>query len=288
MKIYQENNNLIIENIADFDLKQTFECGQCFRWDYADGIFSGVAYGKALKISQNNDRIVLENTTLSQWEDTFFEYFDMSRDYAKIKSYLSQDEKMKEAISFGGGIRILNQEPFETLISFIISASNNIPRIKKIIRSLCENFGEEIIYGNEIYYSFPAPEKIASLSLEEIDIIKSGFRGKYILAAAKAVASGQIDLECLKNSSYEYAKTELLKLPGVGNKVADCVLLFGLSKYSGFPVDVWVKRIMEYCYFHTEMPKEIISKFAAEKFGDLGGFAQQYLFYWARENKIGV
>ena len=195
---------------------------------------------------------------------------------------------MREAISFGEGIRILNQEPFEALISFIISASNNIPRIKKIIKSLCENFGEEIHYDGDVFYSFPTAEKLASLSLEEIDVIKSGFRGKYILACAKAVANGQIDLDCLKNASYDYAKSELLKLPGVGNKVCECVLLFSLEKYSSFPVDVWIKRIMEHCYFDREQPKEVISAYAEEKFGELGGFAQQYLFFWARENKIGI
>ena len=288
MKVYENNHNLIIENSRDFDLKQTFECGQCFRWDYSDGGYLGVTFGKALKICQNDNKIILENTSLSDWENIFSSYFDMERDYGKIKEALSRDEKMKEAISFGEGIRILNQYPFETLISFIISASNNIPRIKKIIASLCENFGEEIKYQGKTFYSFPTPEKIASLSLSDIDIIKSGFRGKYILSAAKAVKSGQIDLECLKNASFEYAKNELLKLSGVGNKVADCVLLFGLSKYSGFPVDVWIKRIMEYCYFGKEVTKEEVSQFANDKFGELGGFAQQYLFYWARENKIGV
>lgn len=288
MKIYEENHNLIIENSRDFNLKQTFECGQCFRWDYAEGYYVGVAFNKALKISQNGNKIILQNTSVDDWDNVFSQYFDISRDYGEIKKTLSENPRMKEAISFGSGIRILNQEPFETLISFIISASNNIPRIKKIISSLCSNFGEEIHYGDEVYYAFPSPEKLSSLTLEEIDVIKSGFRGKYILSAAKAVVNGQIDLECLKNASYEYAKQELLKLPGVGNKVADCVLLFGLAKYEGFPVDVWIKRIMEYCYFEKEVTKEEISCYAADKFGNLGGFAQQYLFYWARENKIGV
>ena len=288
MKIFEENNNLIIEDAKDFDLKQTFECGQCFRWDYADDAYTGVAFGKALKIRQSGNRITLENTTLSDWESTFSHYFDSERDYGRIKAELSHDEKMKEAISFGQGIRILNQDPFEALISFIISASNNIPRIKKIISTLCQCYGNEITYCGNKYYAFPTPERIAALSAEEIDVIKSGFRGKYILAAANAVKNGQINLEELKDASYDYAKSQLMKLPGVGNKVSDCVLLFGLSKHSGFPVDVWVKRIMEFCYFQKETPVEDISAFAKKNFGELGGYAQQYLFYWARENKIGV
>lgn len=288
MKIYEENNNLIIENPQDFDLKQIFECGQCFRWDAVGDAYIGVTKDKALKIYKSENKIILEDTTKNDWDTLFCDYFDMTRDYGKIKETLSQDDKMKEAISFGEGIRILRQDPFEALISFIISASNNIPRIKKIISSLCENFGEEIMYQGKTYYSFPTPEKLASLTLSEIDIIRAGFRGKYIISAAKAVESGMLDLECLKNSSFEYAKSELLKLSGVGNKVAECVLLFGLSKHSGFPVDVWIKRIMEYCYFDSEVPADEILQFAKEKFGELGGFAQQYLFYWARENKIGV
>ena len=288
MKFYELGNDLIIENPADFDLEQTFECGQCFRWDKTDGSYFGIAYGTAVKIRQDDNKIILEDTSMSQWEKIFLSYFDMDRDYGEIKKSLSHDEKMREAISFGEGIRILSQEPFETLISFIISASNNIPRIKKIISALCDNFGDEICYQGKIYHAFPTPEKIASLSPDEIKIIRAGFREKYILAAANAVVSGEIDLESLKNASYDYAKSQLMRLAGVGNKVSDCVLLFGLSKHSGFPVDVWVKRIMEYCYFHEDTPKEKISRFAAETFGELGGYAQQYLFYWARENKIGV
>lgn len=288
MKVYEYNNNLIIENPADFDLEQTFECGQCFRWDKTEDGYFGIAYGTCVKIRQEDNRIILEDTSIAQWESIFRLYFDIDRDYGKIKKLLSHDEKMREAISFGEGIRILSQEPFETLISFIISASNNIPRIKKIISALCDNFGDEIYYQGKIYHAFPTPEKIASLSPDEIKIIRAGFREKYILAAANAVVCGQIDLESLKKASYEYAKDQLMRLPGVGNKVSDCVLLFGLSKHSGFPVDVWVKRIMEYCYFHEDTPSNVISQFASETFGDLGGYAQQYLFYWARENKIGV
>jgi len=288
MKVYEDNNNLIIENPADFNLEQTFECGQCFRWNKTEDGYFGIAYGNAVKIRQEKDKIILEDTSILKWESTFRSYFDMDRDYGKIKKSLSHDEMMREAISFGEGIRILNQEPFETLISFIISASNNIPRIKKIISALCDNFGDEICYQGKIYHKFPTPEKIASLSPDDIKVIRAGYREKYILAAANAVKCGQIDLESLKNSSYDYAKSQLIRLPGVGNKVSDCVLLFGLGHHSGFPVDVWVKRIMEYCYFHSDTPKEMISDFAKEKFGELGGYAQQYLFYWARENKIGV
>ena len=288
MKIYEENGNLILKDVRDFDLLETFDCGQCFRFEKVDDAYFGIAYGLPLKISQKGDIITLYDTTKDRWDKVWSRYFDWERDYGEIKKTLSCDPVMKEASSFGGGIRLLNQEPFECLISFIISASNNIPRIKKIIDSLCTNFGEKVTYLGKDFYTFPTAQKLASLELSDLAVIKAGFRDKYILNAAKAISSGMIDLECLKSASYEYAKSELLKLSGVGNKVADCVLLFSLEKYGSFPVDVWIKRIMEHCYFEGEQDKEIISAFAEDKFGELGGFAQQYLFYWARENKIGI
>lgn len=288
MKIYEQNNNLILQNVCDFDLRQTFDCGQCFRWDKCDDGYIGVAFKKALKISQSGNTVTLFDTKKTDWDNIWREYFDIERDYGAIKTTLSTDKIMQEAVSFGSGIRILNQEPFECLISFIISASNNIPRIKKIINALCINFGEKITYLGKDFYTFPSAMRISKLTLEELSVIKAGFRDKYILSAAKAVANGQIDLRCLKRASSDYAKSELLKLPGVGNKVAECVLLFSLEKYSSFPVDVWIKRIMEHCFFGGEQTKEAVSALAQDKFGELGGFAQQYLFYWARENKIGI
>lgn len=288
MKIYEEKGNLILDGVRDFNLLETFDCGQCFRWEKTGDSFFGIAYGMPLKISQSGDVITLHATSRDAWDRVWSRYFDMERDYGEIKKRLSSDPVMKTASDFGSGIRLLAQEPFECLISFIISASNNIPRIKKIIDSLCTNFGEKVTYLGKDFYTFPTPEKLASLELSDLSVIKAGFRDKYILNTAKAVVSGMIDLECLKSASYEYAKSELLKLSGVGNKVADCVLLFSLEKYGSFPVDVWIKRIMEHCYFDGETDKETISALAKEKFSDLGGFAQQYLFYWARENKIGI
>ena len=288
MRIYEENGNLILQGAKDFDLAQTFDCGQCFRWERTDDAYFGVAFGMPLKISQQGDKITLFDTTLDAWNTVWSKYFDIERDYGEIKKQIAVDPVMREAVDFGGGIRILNQEPFECLISFIISASNNIPRIKKIIDSLCTNFGSKVTYMGKDFYTFPTAQRLAGLEVSDIDVIKAGFRDKYIINAAKAVAKGQIDLECLKSASLEYAKSELLKLSGVGNKVAECVLLFSLEKYESFPVDVWIKRIMEHCFFDEEQDKETISAYAHEKFAHLGGFAQQYLFYWARENKIGI
>ncbi len=288
MRIFEENNNIILENVESFNIIDIFECGQCFRWNKVEDGYFGVAKGHSLYITQTGDKVVFHNTSLDTFNSVWKEYFDLNTDYEKIKAELSKDSVLKEAISFGEGIRILRQDAFECVISFIISASNNIPRIKKIIELLCENFGEKRIENGKTFYLFPTAEKLSSLTLSDLSVIKAGFRDKYILAASKAVYSGQPDLDSIKKSSFEYAKTELLKLSGVGEKVASCILLFGLSKYEGFPIDVWIKRIVEYCWFESEQTKETLSQFAKEKFGILCGFAQQYLFYWARENKIGI
>jgi len=289
MKISYNDGNLILTDVDSFNLAHIFDCGQSFRWNINEnGNFFGIAKGKALEISQNDGEIVFYNTTTEDFRDIWHEYFDFNIDYSKIKKELSKDKILKEAISYGDGIRILKQDLWECVVSFIISASNNIPRIKKIVEALCCNFGEKILYMDKIFYSFPSPERISSLTLEDLAVIKAGFRDKYILDAAGKFVSGEISYEKLSVMSATDAKKTLMTIKGVGNKVADCILLFGLSKCESFPIDVWIKRIMEYCYFEKEEPIEKISEFAKEKFGSLGGYAQQYLFFYARENKIGL
>lgn len=291
MNIRQENNNLILENINDFKLSDIFECGQCFRWNCTeDGSYIGVAAKKALKISQTEDKIILFNTNEKDFRAIWYDYFDLGRNYSEIRKSLKADSNLKEAFEYGLGIRLLRQDLWECLVSFIISASNNIPRIKKIVELFCKNFGEEINYMGNTYYAFPTPEKTASLSLEDLSVIRAGFRDKYILDAAKKFLSDpEMTAEHLCEISSAEAKNILMRINGVGNKVADCVLLFGLRKYDCFPIDVWMKRIMEYCYFGGN-PQGIktLSEYAKAHFGELGGFAQQYLFFYARENKIGI
>lgn len=289
MNVEYKNNNIILTNVQDFDLAHIFDCGQCFRFNkISDNIYFGIAFGHALKIEQTDSSVILYDTSPEEFENTWFDFFDFGTDYGKIKHILSENDAiMKEAVKYGSGIRILHQELWETVISFIISQSNNIPRIKGIIERLCENFGEQILFEGNIYYSFPGPEKIGSLSLEDLSVIRAGFRDKYILAAADAFNSGTLSDSLLKSVSTADAKKALVSVKGIGNKVSDCILLFGLGRVDSFPVDVWIKRIMEYCYFDEEQTIPVISRFAAEKFGSLGGYAQQYLFFYARENKIG-
>ncbi len=290
MEVLHRNNDIIIRNLPDFEPRHIFECGQCFRWDKIDDCtYSGTAYSRGLTISRRENDIILYDTTLDDFENIWRGYFDLDTDYSLIKSALSDGGVMSEAISAGSGIRILRQDAWEAIISFIISASNNIPRIKGIISRLCESFGDPVLYRGEIRYSFPAAERLAGLSLEDLSVIRAGFRDKYILAAAKAVSDGSLNLNVLASMSDADARSALMKLRGVGEKVADCVMLFGLHRCSAFPIDVWVKRITELCFFGgADTNRSVIADFARDRFGELGGFAQQYLFYWARENKIGT
>ena len=286
------NGNIILKNLRDFKLADIFDCGQCFRFNPdGNGGYIGTAFSKTVRITQDDDTITLHNTTEEDYINIWRGYFDLDRDYGAMKSALlkSDDEIMENAIKYGSGIRILKQELWETLISFIISASNNIPRIKKIIESLCTHFGEPHEYEGNVHYSFPTVHTVAELTPEDISCIKAGFREKYILKAAQLIDNGEFILDDMYSMSTSDAKKALMSLPGVGNKVSDCILLFSLNRFDSFPVDVWIKRIMEYCYFdNTEQTIPAISEFASNNFGKLGGIAQQYLFYYARSLKIGT
>ena len=289
MDIQVKNNDIILKNVKDFNLEHIFDCGQAFRFNKTrKNTYTGVAFGQALTISQSDDEVILYNTTYESFVNVWYNFFDFDNDYSKIKSTLATDKFMREATEHGYGIRILRQDLWETIISFIISASNNVPRIKGIIERLCEAFGDEVEYMGNVYHTFPHPGKLAALSIDDLSVIRAGFRDKYILDAANKISEGIISLDAIKSMSTPDAKSALMSINGIGNKVSDCILLFGLNRQDSFPVDVWIKRIMEYCYFTNEQPINVISDYAKEKFGNLGGYAQQYLFFWARENKIGI
>jgi len=259
------------------NLEHIFECGQCFRWNsQPDGSYVGVANGEVVRASIRGGKIVLDGTDdIEFWAN----YFDASFDYEGVKSAFSKDEILKKCVAHCGGIRILQQDLFETIISFIISANNNIPRIKKIIEALCKLCGEICVNLN--YYAFPTAEQIVAVGADKLATIGAGYRDKYIFNAAKAVLDGSINLAEIKKMPTDLARAELLKFPGVGPKVADCVLLFGLKRLDVFPTDVWVKRILDEAY---NVPPTEIHQFAEEQFGEYRGLAQQYLFYYYREN----
>lgn len=287
MKILTQNNDLILKDINCFDLTQTFDCGQCFRWNLsAENEYTGVALGHVLRIIRENDGFRLLNTSEDDFLNVWKNYFDFDRDYLKIQKVLSSDNVLKNAISSGSGIRILRQDVFETIISFIISANNNIPRIKLIIERFCNLFGKKISSDFGEFYSFPSIDDLKGISQADLAPIKAGFRDKYIIDAINKISSGEINLQNLLTLDYKNAKNELLKIKGVGEKVANCILLFSLGKYNAFPVDVWVKRVVGHYYFNDASPDTDIAEFADNKFGEYGGFAQQYLFYHARMTKL--
>jgi N-glycosylase/DNA lyase len=278
-----------VEGVKDFSPTHTFECGQCFRWiKEGDGSYTGVVKGKAANIRFHDGVLVLSNTSLQDFKDLWYDYFDLGRDYSEVKSRISKDGIMRKAVEFGHGIRLLKQEPWEMLISYIISSNNNIPRIKNTIKTLCRLYGAEIRFAGGSHYTFPTVESLASSSIEGLNICGGGYRCKYIAKTSRMVRDHEVCLEKLAGLSTGEARSELMRLPGVGAKVADCVLLYSGTKHDVFPTDVWVKRVMERLYFHRTARFEEIQSFAREYFDGLAGFAQQYLFYYARENKMGV
>lgn len=286
---YIESENTVkIYGLAHFHPVHTFLCGQCFRWEQeADESFTGVAYGKVVNIKFQGNDLYIENCTEQEFKEIWADYLGLDDDYESIKNSLMDDEHLIRAMDFGWGIRLLNQEPFECLISFIISTQNQIPRIKKIIKKLCELYGEKISFKDKDYYTFPSIEVLKKLTEEDLAPINAGYRTAYILDAVKKVSSGEIDLEKICSLPTVEARAELMKIKGVGPKVADCTLLFSLRKGDAFPVDVWVQRIVRELYLGKSASLKEISMFASEKFGDLSGIAQQYLFYYAREKGLG-
>jgi N-glycosylase/DNA lyase len=285
----QKGTSVRVEGVRDFDPVHIFECGQCFRWyREPDGTYTGVVRGRAANVSYKPGVLTLDNVTAEDFKLIWFDYFDLGRDYGEIKKAVSIDPIMEKAVEFGSGIRLLRQEPWEALLSFILSANNRIPRIMSIISQLSKLFGKEIEYGGRTFYSFPDARSLSGCSLEQIMECRAGYRCEYIHTTAAEVTAKGYDHERLTEMETDEARKELLRFKGVGNKVADCALLYGGIKYDVFPVDVWVKRVMEELYFKREAGFPEIQRFASEKFGQYAGFAQQYLFYYAREHKIGI
>lgn len=289
-RIEKLRESLIIKGLKDFKPSHIFECGQCFRWkreeDYS---YTTIASGRVINIKEEDDDFIVKGTTLEDWNGFWHHYFDLDRDYSKIKKELSKDPILDEAIRFGYGMRLLNQDPYETIISFIISANNQIPRIKSAVELISTDLGEFILnYNGKDYYSFPQPDKLASKSEEYIrEKYRVGFRADRIREVSRRIAQGEFDHQCIFDFDHKSGKELLTTLPGIGPKVSDCILLFAYDKSEAFPVDVWVKRVMEYFYFKRNATKRELEESGEKLFGDLAGFAQQYLFYYAREMGIG-
>lgn len=285
-------SDYIVKGIRDFDLEQTLECGQCFHFvKLGDEEYGLTAYGKLLHIKQTGDELIFYNTSGEDFEKIWRKYFDLDRDYSSIKDkLLEKDNKLKDAIERMDGVRILNQDFFETLISFIISQNKQIPHIKKIVADISEKYGKYAGNINGVdFYTFPSVGELKKATVEDLLELKTGFRAPYIADAVDKVNDNIIKEDCLRELNVDDCCEELCRIKGVGNKVANCVMLFSLGKREAFPVDVWIKRIMENLYFDSQdTSKDVIAELAKEKFGDLGGYAQQYLFYYGKTIKLGV
>lgn len=280
---YQE---FLLEHYNSFNLKDIFECGQCFRWnEESDGSYTGIFSSNVLNVKKIEEGIFFKGICEKDIVNTVINYFDLERDYEQIKNILSKvDNNMEESIKYGEGIRILNQDLWETIISFIISANNNIPRIKGIIERLSKKYGKRIEFNDKEYYTFPTAEELKDVSIEEYRELGLGFRDIRLYETTQMVLNKDIDILNLnKIKDTNKVREELLKLSGVGPKVADCILLFStLKRFDVFPIDVWVRRVMNDLYIHKEDEKDVnkreILNLAQEKFGNLEGIAQQYLF----------
>lgn len=285
-----QEQKVILKNIDSFEPKHIFECGQCFRWDKnADRSYTGIIGNGVLNVKKIERDVIITGVCNEKLQDTVNYYFDLNRNYNEIKVSLSNvDKDIAKSIEYGEGIRILNQDLWETIISFIISANNNIPRIKGIIRKICEKYGKKIVWNENVYYLFPTPEELSSASIEDLRKLGLGFRDVRVYETTKLILSKKIDLDKLKNEETKKVREILLTLPGVGPKVADCILLFSeLKRFEVFPIDVWVRRVMNELYFkledETKLNKNDVLKIAQKRYGNLAGIAQQYLFYWKRE-----
>lgn len=261
-----------------FDVYRTFDCGQAFRFEENNGIVDGVAFGKRIRLSQKDGVLTVTGTTKEEFISVWMPYLALDENYGEINrdifnSFGKYNNVIYDAQKAASGIRILRQDHWEALCSFIISQNNNIPRIKKIVDGLCRTLGDRFAAFGEECYSFPSPEKIVSSGKEVLDTLRMGFRSKYVYDAAQKVTAGEIDFTEIENMSFDDAERKLMTIYGVGKKVADCTLLYGFHKTKAFPVDVWIKRVIEKYY-----PDGI----DLEKLGNYAGIAQQYLFYYER------
>ena len=253
---------------------KTFECGQCFRWNAdPEGIYTGCAGNIPAELFENGGNVYISSPApLSFWRN----YFDLDSDYSVAESIFAGYPYLAGCTEYGHGIRILRQDPWEALCSFIISQCNNITRIKGIIERLCGICGETIEFKGRQAFLFPNPETVSRMTEEELAPLRAGYRTPYIINAARKVASGELNLDRLKDTSCEEARSELIKLQGIGPKVADCAVLFGLHHMEAFPKDVWIKRTMK---------KHFPPGFDPAVFGDMAGLAQQYIFFYARSGE---
>lgn len=271
LQILQTPDGVLVSK-PELDLAQTLDCGQCFRfYEQPDGSWHGVARDKPLTLRKTGRGVLFETISRAEFDSFWRRYFDFDRDYDAIRESYRANETLYHCACFSPGMRVLRQDAWEALISFIISQNNNVKRIKGIVDRLCRYFGEPI--GNaDGDYAFPSPAVLANRREEELAPLRAGWRAAYILDAARRVAGGEIDLNTVAAMSIGEARKALQIIHGVGPKVAECVLLYGMGRLEAFPLDVWMKRAM----------KQLFPDCTPESFGDCAGIAQQYIFHYCR------
>jgi len=272
IEILPRREGTVVRNIRSFSAAEILDCGQCFRWENtAENTWRGVAFGRVCTLVEEEGALYFPHASVEEFKRVWFDYFDFGRDYNEIKALLCQDKNAARAVDFCPGLRVLRQEPWEALCTFIISQNNNIPRIKGIVQRLCEGFGRLLPGGG---FAFPGPERLAGLQPQDLADIRSGFRARYILDAARLVHAGELELDTLYTLELARARESLMRVKGVGPKVAECALLYGLGRAECFPVDVWIARALEQLY-----PGGFPAAFAP-----VAGIAQQYLFHYIRHH----
>lgn len=283
------DETLIIEDVKNFDLEKSCTCGQAFRWmggcQNGKTVFTGVIKSHAVKVTQYENKLTVFPCKPGE-ERVFVDYFDLERDYSIIESLILNDEKLCICLPDASGIRVFNQDPFEALISFIISANNNIKRISGIVERLCCLCGEPLELEGKELFSFPTAEKLSHVSESELKTIGTGYRAPYIIDTARRIAAG-FELEDLRSMELTEARKQIMSFAGVGPKVADCVLLFSLGHTDAFPIDVWIGRAMKELYFEREQPSKKELQNVILSMGKYSGILQQYIFYHARKVKLG-
>lgn len=298
-------NSVTLKGVKSFNLEQTLECGQCFRWEkVSENNYIGVAFGRVLEAVQENDVITFYNTNEQDFKNIWLKYFSLDRDYTEIKTQLSEDPTLREAIEYGSGIRVLNQEPFEMVISFIISARNSVPMISKTVNEISKRWGAKLEYKGKEYFAFPSKEVLAAITIEEMKDAGGSFRSRYIvdtsdkITKCEEIKAGKLlmddqdeflklyDLERIISLDDDECHKALQNYSGIGSKVADCIMLFSMGKTSAFPVDRWVQRAMMHFYNAGDLSLPKIRVFGRDRFGKFAGAAQQYLFYYTKEKGI--
>ena len=272
----------------DFCLEATLASGQAFRWHAHEGWLYGFIGPTALKIRQEGDRLFCESSDPRLTESAIRRYFALDVNLPDVLSSIDTDMQIHHAILRHRGLRVLRQDGWETLASFICASFNNIKRIEGMIERLCQAYGEPVSLNGFRGFGFPRPEAIAGTSERRLRSVGLGYRAPYLKATARLVADGKLPLDQLRRVGYDAAKRALLGCEGVGDKVADCVALFGCEQYEAFPIDVWMERAMRYYFRHRRMTRKVVHDYARRHFGPYAGYAQQYLYHYVRNLRSAV